>query len=167
MAKDSGIPDNNHLITTDSDISAAAPPVLKAADLMREAVVSVEREAHLAAVAYLMRRAGQTALVVVDETERRTPLAVITDTDVAQAIADGRDPNKVRVSELVHRDPITVSADTPLVRAATVMVSADIRHLPVVAEDRLLGLLDISDVCRALVEMQTAPDGSVTVGRPV
>jgi uncharacterized protein (DUF427 family)/CBS domain-containing protein len=134
----------------------------RVAELMRAAVVSVERDAHLAAVAYLMRRAGDTALVVVNDDEQRTPLAVITDTDVAQAIADGRDPNEVRVSDLVHRDPITVSPDTSLVRAAQVMVSSGIRHLPVVEQGRLLGMVDISDACRALVEMRDKPDVSVT-----
>ncbi|MEA2184923.1 MAG: hypothetical protein QOF69_4108, partial [Solirubrobacteraceae bacterium] len=137
-----------------SQRAAEASGLPKVADLMRAAVVSVERDAHLAAVAYLMRRAGETALVVVNDTEQRTPLAVITDTDVTQAIADGRDPNEVRVSDLVRRDPITVSPDTPLVRAATLMVSAGIRHLPVVVADRLLGMLDISDACRALVAIQ-------------
>jgi uncharacterized protein (DUF427 family)/CBS domain-containing protein len=137
-------------------VTADGPAAAKVADLMRPAVVSVERDAHLAAVAYLMRRAGETALVVVNDTEQRTPLAVITDTDVAQAIADGRDPNEVRISDLVHRDPITVSPDASLVRAATVMVSAGIRHLPVVADDRLLGIVDISDACRALIGLQNA-----------
>lgn len=139
----------------------AADATTTVADLMRAAVVSVERDAHLAAVAYLMRQAGETALVVVNDTEQRTPLAVITDTDVAQAIADGRDPNQMRVNELLHRDPITVSPDTPIVRAAAVMVAADIRHLPVVAaEGRLLGMVDISDACRALVDSQAQPEGS-------
>jgi uncharacterized protein (DUF427 family)/CBS domain-containing protein len=132
--------------------SAAAPAAsLTVAELMRAAVVSAERDAHLAAAAYLMRRAGDTALVVVTDTNQRTPLALITDTDVAQAIADGHDPNEVRLSDLVHRDPITVSPDTTVVRAATVMVSAGIRHLPVVEQGRLLGMVDITDVCRALV----------------
>jgi CBS domain-containing protein len=161
VAKEIGIPDTDHPITIAADISAVASAMPIVADLMREAVVSVERDAHLAAVAYLMRRAGETALVVVNDTEQRTPVAVVTDTDVAQAIADGRDPNEVRVSELVRRDPVTVSADTPLVRAATVMVSSGVRHLPVVAEDRLLGMLDISDVCRALIDLEAASAGSV------
>jgi len=134
-------------------VTADASSGPKVADLMRAAVVSVERDAHLGAVAYLMRRAGDTALVVVNDTEQLTPLAVITDTDVAQAIADGRDPNDVRISDLVHRDPITISPDAPLVRAATVMVSSGIRHLPVVAGDRLVGMVDISDACRALIGM--------------
>jgi uncharacterized protein (DUF427 family)/CBS domain-containing protein len=143
-------------------VTAEAGAIPTVADLMRAAVVSVERDAHLAAVAYLMRRAGETALVVVNDAEQCTPLAVITDTDVAQAIADGRDPNDVRLSDLVHRDPITVAPDTTVVRAATVMVSAGIRHLPVVGEGRLLGMVDISDACRALVGMQARRDDSVT-----
>jgi uncharacterized protein (DUF427 family)/CBS domain-containing protein len=142
--------------------TAAASGMPTVAELMRAAIVSVERDAHLAAVAYLMRRADETALVVVNNTEQRTPLAVITDTDVAQVIADGLDPNKVRVSDLVQRDPITVSPNTSLSRAATVMVSAGIRHLPVVEDGRLLGMVDISDACRALVGMQSTPDASVT-----
>jgi uncharacterized protein (DUF427 family)/CBS domain-containing protein len=139
---------------------------LTVAEVMRDAVVSVEPDAHLAAAAYLMRRASETALVVVADTSERTPLAIITDTDVAQVIADGQDPNVVRLSDLLHRDPITVSPDTTLARAATVMVSAGIRHLPVVEQGSLLGMVDISDACRALVELQsrsedpTARDGS-------
>jgi CBS domain-containing protein len=109
-----------------------------------------------------MRRGGETALVVVNGTVQRTPLPVITDTDVAQAIADRRDPNEMRVNELVRRHPITISPETPLVRAAAVMVSSNIRHLPVVAKGRLLGMLDISDACRGLVELENRLDGSVT-----
>lgn len=141
--------------------AAEASVMPKVADLMRDAVVSVERDAHIAAVAYLVRRAGETALVVVNDSEHRSPLAVITDTDVAQVIADGLDPNEVRVSDLVAHDPISVSPETSLVRAATVMVSSSIRHLPVVEEGRLLGMLDISDACRALVALRNIPDGAV------
>ena len=38
---------------------------IRVRDLMRPPVVSVERDAHLAAAAYLMRKAGDSALVVV------------------------------------------------------------------------------------------------------
>ena len=68
------------------------------ADVMRPAVTSIERYAHIAAAAYLMKQANDTALVVLDDAERRVPIAVITDTDVAQAVADGKDVNNVRIS---------------------------------------------------------------------
>jgi uncharacterized protein (DUF427 family)/CBS domain-containing protein len=124
--------------------AAELAATLTVPDLMRAALVSVERDAHLAAAAYLMRRAGETALVVVKDTNQSTPLAIITDTDVARAIADGHDPNEVRLSDLVHRDPITVSPDTTLVRAATV-----------------------SDACRALVEMQNGLGQAAAAAEPV
>jgi CBS domain-containing protein len=71
----------------------------------------------------------------------------------------------VRLSDLVQRDPITVSPDTSLVRAAKIMVSSRIRHLPVVEEGRLLGMVDISDACRALVALagRDAPLTSVAM----
>jgi len=121
------------------------------ADLMRPAVTSIERYAHLAAAAFLMKQANDTALVVIDDAERRVPIAVITDTDVAQAVADGKDVNNVRVSDLVGRVPITVPPNTSVRDAADLMVTSHIRHLPVVDGDRLVGMVDISDVCRGLM----------------
>jgi CBS domain-containing protein len=121
------------------------------ADLMRPAVTSIERHAHLAAAAYLMKQANDTALVVIDDAKRRVPIAVITDTDIAQAVADKKDVNNVRVSDLVGRVPITVPPDTALRDAADLMVTSHIRHLPVVDGDRLVGMVDISDACRGLM----------------
>ena len=122
------------------------------ADLMRPAVTSIERHAHLAAAAYLMRQANDTALVVIEDAERRVPIAVITDTDIAQAVADGKDVNNVRVSDLVGRVPTTVPPNTSVHDAADVMVASHIRHLPVVDGDLLVGMVDISDACRGLME---------------
>src|SRR3954469_14536575 len=120
-------------------------------DLMRPAVMSIERHAHLAAAAYLMRQANDTALVVIDDAATRVPIAIITDSDVAQAVADGKDVNNVRVSDLVGRVPITVPPETDVRVAADLMVTSRIRHLPVVDGDRLVGMVDISDVCRGLM----------------
>jgi CBS domain-containing protein len=75
--------------------------------------------------------------------------------------------DEVRVSDLVAHDPISVSPETSLVRAATVMVSSSIRHLPVVEEGRLLGMLDSSDACRALVALRNIPDGAVATAAVV
>jgi CBS domain-containing protein len=47
------------------------------------------------------------------------------------------------------------------------MVSSGIRHLPVVEEGRLLGMLDISDACRALVALRNIPDGAVATAAVV
>jgi len=124
---------------------------IRVRDLMRPPVVSVERDAHLAAAAYLMKKAGDSALVVVEDEADLKPVAVITDTDIAAAVADGKDPNDVRISDLPARRPITVPPDETAAAAANLMVASRIRHLPVVDDGRLVGMVDIVDACRGLM----------------
>jgi CBS domain-containing protein len=139
---------------------------LRVYDLMRPAVTSVERDAHLAAASYLMKKAGDNALVVIDDTAGRVPIAIITDTDVARTVADGKDPEDVRIRDVVSRDPITVSPETGVAEATEVMLSAHIRHLPVVEDGRLVGMVDISDASRGLLAMRGASTAQPS-GRPI
>lgn len=121
-------------------------------DVMRPAVTSVERTAHLAAAAYLMKQEDDSALVVVSGDEQMVPLAILTDTDITRAVADGLDLNIVRISDLVRREPTTVSPETSVRDAAELMVKSHFRHLPVVDAGKLVGIVDIADVCRGLLD---------------
>jgi CBS domain-containing protein len=115
---------------------------------MRPAVTTVERCAHLAAVAYLMRRSHETALVVIADHASRRPLAIITDTDIAHAVAGGMDINEARIAELVGPQPITVQPETAVSDAIALMVSAGVRQLPVIEGNHLVGIFDITDAYR-------------------
>jgi CBS domain-containing protein len=68
---------------------------------MRPATTSVELHAHLAAAVYLMRRAHATELVVVTNDASRRPVAIITDTNIARAVADGNDINETCIDDLL------------------------------------------------------------------
>jgi CBS domain-containing protein len=121
---------------------------------MRSPETTVERDAHLAAAAYLMKHAGATALVVINDNQDRVPVALITEGDVAGAVADGRDPNHVRISDVATGVPLTISPDATVRTAADLMLSSGVRHLPVVEGGRLVGIMDIGDACRGLMEGQ-------------
>jgi CBS domain-containing protein len=124
------------------------------AQLMRPAVMTtVERHAHLAAAAYLMRHAGDSAVVVTADDESRRPIGIITEADITRTVADGKDPNDVRIESLIGRDPVTVQPSTTVGEAANVMISAHIQHLPVVEDGRLVGILGVLDACRALLDV--------------
>jgi CBS domain-containing protein len=118
----------------------------------RPVATTVERHAHLAAAAYLMRRASDTALVVTTDDESRRPIAVITDTDIAQAVADRRNLNEARIDELVSLEPVTTQPETAVSEATELMLAAGVRHLPVVENGHLVGIFDIADACRALLD---------------
>jgi CBS domain-containing protein len=118
---------------------------------MRPALTTVETNAHLAAAAYLMKHAGETALVVIDEEQARRPIGLITDADIAQAVADQKDVNQLRILDLMVTVPTVVTATTSIHEAAEVMVTGQFRHLPVVTNAGLVGIIDIGDVCRVLL----------------
>jgi CBS domain-containing protein len=122
------------------------------ADVMRPALTTVEAGGHLAAAAYLMRHAGESALVVIDNEQTMRPIGLITDADIAQAVADGKDVNDVRVHDLMTTDPTVIAATTSIDEAAEAMVTGHFRHLPVVSDVGLIGIVDIGDVCRALLD---------------
>ena len=50
-----------------------------AADVMRPALTTIEPRGHVAAAAYLMKHAGVTALVVVDDDQAKQPVGIITE----------------------------------------------------------------------------------------
>ena len=125
----------------------AAPTV---ADVMRSPLTTVSQHDHLAAAAYLMRHAGTTALMVVDA-HAGQPAGIITEADVAHAIADGKDVNDVWVDAATTTRP-AVTTTTSIRDTATIMTARHFRHLPVAGDTGLLGVVDITDVCRALIK---------------
>jgi CBS domain-containing protein len=124
------------------------------ADVMRPPLTAVQQHDHAAAAAYLMKHAGATALMVVDA-QTGQPAGIITEADVARAIADGKDVNDVWVDAVMTTRPALITT-TSIRDAAKIMTTRHFRHLPVAGDVGLVGVVDITDVCRALI---TAGEG--------
>jgi CBS domain-containing protein len=120
--------------------------------LMRSATTTIEADSHVASAAFLMKRAHDSALVVTSD-DGRLPIAVITDADVSQAVADGRDLNDTRINQLRLSRPTVVQPGTSVAEAAERMLELSLQHLPVVDDGRLVGLVDMAAVCRALLDL--------------
>ena len=119
------------------------------ADVMRRPLTTVNQHDHVAAAAYLMKHAGTTALMVVDA-QTGQPAGIITEADVAHALADGKDVNNTWVDAVITTRP-AVTATTSIRETATIMTTRHFRHLPVAGDAGLLGVVDIIDVCKALI----------------
>jgi CBS domain-containing protein len=122
-------------------------------DVMRPPLTTVDANDHVAAAAYLMRHGGATALVVLDGLESNRPLGIITEADIVHTVADGKDVNEVRIRDAMTTGPTVVAAETSIPDAAETMTTGHFRHLPVVGDAGLAGIVDIRDVCRALLDM--------------
>ncbi len=104
-----------------------APPPATVADVMQPPVTTVEQNDHVAAAAYLMKRANATALIVTQAQTGQPIGNTTTDADVSRAVADGKNPNDVRIYQLMTTNPTVVNTTTSIRDAAEVMTSRRFR----------------------------------------
>ena len=75
---------------------------------------------------------------------------IITEADITHAIADGKDVNDTWVDAVMTTRPAVITT-TSIRDTAKIMTARHFRHLPVASDAGLLGVVDIIDVCRALI----------------
>jgi CBS domain-containing protein len=80
------------------------------------------------------------------------PVGIITGKDIAHAVADGNDLEQTRIHDLMTARPTVINPTASIPDAATLMSRGHLRHLPVSGDTGLIGMLDITDVCRALID---------------
>src|SRR5215470_20447240 len=115
---------------------------------MRSPPTTVQQHDHAAAAAYLMKNADTRALMVIDAPAGQ-PTGIITVADIARAIADGKDVTDVWVDAVMTTRPATT---TGIRDTAEIMTARHFRHLPVAGDAGLVGVVDIIDVCRSLID---------------
>ncbi|WP_197052385.1 CBS domain-containing protein [Halobellus rufus] len=113
-------------------------------DVMSTSLVTISPDATLVVAATRMRSEDVSALLVPS-----TELAILTSTDVLDAIARERDPAETTVAEVMTESVETVTPDLRLTEAAAMMENFGISHLPVVDDD-LVGMVSSTDITAQL-----------------
>jgi len=137
--------------------------VVKKAPLVRDYMtsdpVTLEPEDSLMRVLELMRLRGVRHVPVVLAGEL---VGLVAEGDVKRAepstLSDTQDHfNQVMettpISRIMIHEPLTVSADTPLLKAAETLYSTKYGSLPVVEGGRCVGILTDNDLLHALVDL--------------
>jgi len=96
-----------------------------------------------------MLEAGIGSVVVCDDT---VPVGIFTERDVLRLAGAGADFEHVRVRSVMTPDPLTIGADDGILEAAQLMGSRKLRHLPVVEDGNLVGMVSMRDVFGFLAE---------------
>ena len=112
-------------------------------DVMTQATVTDSASDTLRAAAEQMWRL-QTGSLLVSEGGRLA--GIITERDILRAVALGSDPQRSTVDEAMTTELFTVPPDMPLHEAAREMAARWIRHLPVVQDGELLGVISMRDI---------------------
>jgi CBS domain-containing protein len=115
-------------------------------DLMTSDLTTVAPETSVSEAAERMAREDVGPLPVVEDDRL---VGIVTDRDlVVRVLAEGRDPRSTTVREVASEDPVTVSADDDLVTTLELLAKHQVRRVPVVDGDRLVGIVAQADVAR-------------------
>jgi CBS domain-containing protein len=80
----------------------------------------------------------------------RQLVGIITERDLVRALADGADPEVEVVADWMADSPDTFSPDVDVEDAARWLLEVGYRHMPVMAEGELLGIVSIRDILWAI-----------------
>ncbi len=84
-------------------------------------------------------------------------MGMFTERDVlTRIVAAGRNPQATRVSEVMTASVVTIAPTTTVEQVMETFTSKRCRHLPVLADGHLQGLISIGDVSRWLVDSHRA-----------
>jgi CBS domain-containing protein len=113
-------------------------------EVMTRNPVTVSSDSTVVDAARLMRDRDIGPVVVMDG-EQVT--GIITDRDiVVRAVADGQDPNSIAVQDVCTGDVEAVAPDSPISDVVRRMQQRNVRRLPVVDGDKLVGIISMGDL---------------------
>ena len=109
-------------------------------------------------VAQLMKREDVGSIPVVESLRERKLVGIVTDRDLAMAVvAEGRDPKKVRIEEVMSRDPVTCGERDNLEDAIELMAEKQVRRIPIVdGRKGLVGIVSQADVATQVDDLAKA-----------
>jgi CBS domain-containing protein len=123
-------------------------------DHMSSDLLTVAADDRLGEAAKRMVARGVGAVLVLDGDRLE---GILTERDLMRAVAGGYS-DEARVSEWMTRHPETIDASDETDHAASLMIHGGFRHLPVVDEGRIAGIISIRDLMRVALH-DSSPRG--------
>jgi signal-transduction protein with cAMP-binding, CBS, and nucleotidyltransferase domain len=113
---------------------------------MTRDIVRVRAGVTLGEVARTLRARNVGSAVVVGDDD--VPRGIITERELVDSVAASRSPDLGLAESWMKPDPATVAPGAGLEEASELMRAADVRHLTVTEDGRLVGVVSIRDLLR-------------------
>ena len=103
-------------------------------------------------VLMLMREHRVRAILVVDD---GVLAGIVSQGDCAiKVLLPNNNPKQVAVSKIMTAKPLTVTLSNSLEECMAIMVHKHIRHLPVLEEAHVVGVISVGDLVKSIIEHQ-------------
>jgi CBS domain-containing protein len=131
-------------------------------DFMTKNVITIDASKTVIEAADLMSQNNVGDLVVMD---KNTPVGIVTERDLVRRVLAERKSLNIKVSEVMTTPLRVIDPEAPLKEAARRMVNKGIRRLPVIKDNKLVGIITATDFARHLSK-KTLTDGILeAIGR--
>lgn len=115
-------------------------------------VISITEDASVLEAIRLMAERSVGSLLVMQDQE---PRGIVTERDYARkVILKGRSSETTRVGEIMSRRLVTATPEQTVKECMELMTDRRLRHLPVVADGKVVGLISIGDLVQAIISDQ-------------
>lgn len=129
-------------------------PVSALLDRKGAAVYTVPATLTIAAAVEEMNHHRIGSIVVL---EGNRLIGIFTERDVLRrVVGDGLDPKVMRVADVMTTNLVTISPQTTIEETMHIFAEKRCRHLPVLSDGRLVGLISIGDISRWMSDMHRA-----------
>lgn len=110
---------------------------------MQRKVITAKPNVTLKEACQVMSKLRIGSLIIYEEGKI---LGIVTDSDILKAIAINKDPEQTTLEEIMTRNVITITPDSSLEEAVSLMIKHKIKRLPVVEDNKLVGIVTASDI---------------------
>ncbi|RME93289.1 MAG: CBS domain-containing protein [Verrucomicrobia bacterium] len=102
----------------------------------------------------VMREKNVGALLVMEDDRL---VGIFSERDYARKVAiEGRDSRVTPVRDITTKPVHTITPQTPISECMEMMSKYRVRHLPVLEDDRVVGVISVGDVVQWIIEAQSA-----------
>jgi CBS domain-containing protein len=115
-------------------------------------IYSVRSTEATSAALRLMRDKRVRAVLVIDD---GALVGIVSQGDCAiKVLLPNLDPNTTPISSIMTANPLTVAPSNSLDECMAIMVHKHIRHLPVMDQKKVVGVVSVGDVVKSVIELQ-------------
>ena len=121
-----------------------------ASEIMTTPVISAREDASVRDVALQLLSGVFSGMPVTDYENKIT--GIISELDIIKSVKNGKDLTATLVSDIMTTDPVTAREDATAEEFIRIMEEFYIIRLPIVKDEKLVGIVSRSDVLRAIVD---------------
>jgi signal-transduction protein with cAMP-binding, CBS, and nucleotidyltransferase domain len=117
---------------------------IKVKDIMTKSVISVDENSTVQQAAKKMKKIGSVLV-----RRGRKIYGIVTDSDIIKkVVAKGLNPKKVKIKEIASYPLIVINADESVQHASYLMRKHNIKRLPVVEGNKIVGIVSSTDIAK-------------------